>query len=320
MRKYGWFALMLLMPLIGRGQEESVTLDEWLQAGQQWLQENVDENVLELFQKADRDKIDLFFEEMQQSLQGDNVLDLAKLKPVAVAILPLLEQYEETLPYATWLKARMDYFDISERLNPSPSSPKVDQASALKMPKSKSGPEAERKAWQTQLEKRPAPKRAETLVSRLKPIFAAQNVPPQLVWVAEIESSFDPQARSPAGAAGLFQLMPATAQSLGLDIRPQDERLSPEKNARAASAYLETLYEKFGDWPLAIAAYNAGETRVRSLLEKHKAKTFGEIAQYLPAETQMYVPRIDATLQLREGVQLAKLESAKGSAATSNRK
>lgn len=320
MRIYGLLALMLLMPLMGRGQEEPVTLDDLLQAGQQWLQENVDQDVLELFQKADRDKIDLFFQELHQSLQGDDVLDLAKLKPVAVAILPMLEQYEETLPYAAWLKARMDYFDISQRLSPSPSSPTADQASALKLAKPKTGPEAERKAWQTQLEKRPAPKSAETLVSRLKPIFAAQNVPPQLVWMAEIESSFDPQARSPAGAAGLFQLMPATAQSLGLDIRPRDERLSPEKNARAASAYLETLYEKFGDWPLAIAAYNAGETRVRSLLLKHEARTFEEIARYLPAETQMYVPRVDATLRLREGVQLAKLKSAKGSVVTSNRK
>lgn len=309
MRIYAVLALVCFLPLPVKAQAESVFLDDLLQAGQEWLQENV----MHLLEQGDRDKVDKFFHELQQSLEGDDVLNIAKLKPVAVAILPLLEKYEETLPYAAWLQARMDYFDISEQLGLNASRQNSQKATSVKLPSLITGQEAEQKAWQTHLGKKPAPKGAEVLVSRLKPIFAAQNIPTQLVWIAEVESSFDPRARSPAGAAGLFQLMPTTAQSLGLNLRPSDERLSPEKNAQAASEYLDALHEKFGNWPLALAAYNAGETRVQSLLDKYKAKTFDEIAPYLPAETQMYVPRIDAILQLREGVQLAKLQPVKNS-------
>ena len=71
------------------------------------------------------------------------------------------------------------------------------------------------------------PAGAQTYVPRLKPIFVAGGVPAELVWLAEVESSFNPEARSPIGAAGLFQFMPATAKSVGLSLSPQDERLNP---------------------------------------------------------------------------------------------
>ncbi len=130
--------------------------------------------------------------------------------------------------------------------------------------------------------------------------------------MAEVESSFNPKARSPVGAAGLFQLMPATAKQNGLSLFPRDERLQPEKNARAAAQYLKYLHGRFGDWRLALAAYNAGEGRVQRLLQKHKARTFDRIATRLPAETQMYVPKIEATLLRREGLSLAALKGPAG--------
>ncbi len=86
----------------------------------------------------------------------------------------------------------------------------------------------------------------------------------------------------------------------------------PEKNARAAARYLRQLHGRFGDWRLAFAAYNAGETRVAALLKKHQARTFDEIAAYLPSETQLYVPKIEATLRKREGVTLADLKTGRG--------
>ncbi len=159
------------------------------------------------------------------------------------------------------------------------------------------------------MEKRPAPTGAEAYAQRLKPYFVAEQVPPQLVWLAEVESSFDADARSPAGAAGLYQLMPPTAQRLGLSLRPEDQRLVPEKSARAAAKYLHTLHDHFRDWPLTLAAYNAGEGNVQRLLDRHKVRTYDGIATHLPAETQMYVPKVEATILRREGVQLARLET-----------
>jgi membrane-bound lytic murein transglycosylase D len=122
--------------------------------------------------------------------------------------------------------------------------------------------------------------------------------------VAEVESAFNPRAVSPVGAAGLYQLMPATARQYGLMLEPDDDRFDPEKNARAAARHMSYLSWLFDDWPLAMAAYNAGHNRVRRLLVKHNARSFEEIASYLPLETQMFVPKVDATLVRREGVSL----------------
>jgi membrane-bound lytic murein transglycosylase D len=130
----------------------------------------------------------------------------------------------------------------------------------------------------------------------------AEGVPPELAWLAEAESSLNPQARSPVGAKGLFQFMPETAKSMGLSTFLPDERTHPEKSARAAARYLRTLHGRFGNWALALAAYNAGEGRVSRTLAKHGAKSFTAIADALPAETRMYVPKVCALIAMRAGV------------------
>ena len=158
---------------------------------------------------------------------------------------------------------------------------------------------------------RPMPKGAEQLVPKLKQVFASQGVPTELVWLAEVESSFDHRARSPAGAAGLFQLMPATAKQYGLRRWPFDQRYQAEPSALVAARHLKTLHKQFRDWPLAVAAYNAGEGRVGRLLAKHHARSFDAIAPYLPAETQMYVPKVEATVARREGTKLSRLPAPK---------
>src|SRR5437867_12464802 len=101
--------------------------------------------------------------------------------------------------------------------------------------------------------------------------------------------------------------MPATAKRYGLRTWPIDQRLKPEPSARAAAQYLQYLHGQFKDWRLALAAYNAGEGTVEKLLKGQKARTFDAIATRLPAETQMYVPRVEATILKREGVGLEKL-------------
>jgi membrane-bound lytic murein transglycosylase D len=92
---------------------------------------------------------------------------------------------------------------------------------------------------------------------------------------------------------------------------PRDQRYQPEPSARAAAQYLRQLRAKFGDWSLAMAAYNAGEGTVQKLLERQKIRSFDQIATRLPAETQMFVPKVEATVLRREGVALTKLQAAR---------
>jgi membrane-bound lytic murein transglycosylase D len=107
--------------------------------------------------------------------------------------------------------------------------------------------------------------------------------------------------------------MPETAKSLGLSTYLPDERTDVKKSAEAAARYLRMLYGKFGDWPLALAAYNAGEGRVRRLLKQKNAETFAEIAGSLPSETRMYVPKVCATIAVRAGLPPEKIPSPRAS-------
>ncbi|MDD5677430.1 MAG: lytic transglycosylase domain-containing protein [Kiritimatiellae bacterium] len=156
--------------------------------------------------------------------------------------------------------------------------------------------------WQKKLAKRPVPPNAAALIPRLKKVFQSEGLPPELVWVAEVESSLNPAARSPVGALGLFQLMPATARRFGLRTGFFDERKNPEKSAHAAARYLKFLYRALGSWPLALAAYNAGEGRVSRLMKLKRQSSFEGIANDLPLETQMYVPKVMALVSLRENI------------------
>jgi membrane-bound lytic murein transglycosylase D len=287
-------------------QDQPVVPVEIVESADQFLRENVDESVLNAL-GIDADRTRTFLVELQRQFQGTYVYDLAALRATATQLLPLLQQFEETQPYAVWLKSRLDYFEVAEKLRKDAS-----RVSTNTLRLAQPAPKVERKAWIEVVEQRPMPSMAFKQVGPLKKIFIAERVPPELVWLAEVESSFDAKARSPAGAAGLFQLMPATARSLDLSVGLlRDERFHPEKNARAAAHYLRQLHNRFGDWRLALAAYNAGEGRVAELLRKQKARTFDEIAHRLPAETQMYVPKVEATIRKREGRALADLKIPK---------
>lgn len=299
-------ASLLLGVVLSSAQEDTITLDDLVQSADQWAKENLDEDALRALQDVDRAKVKQFFSDIQKQFQGEYVMDLASLKDTAKTILPLLEGYEETQPYGAWLKARLDYLEVADQFRRTSPPPKVEPGQPPK-PAPNPAPNVERETWNKQLAERPWPVAAKPYVSRLKPIFTGQKVPPELVWIAEVESSFDPRARSPVGAAGLFQLMPATAKRFGLRTSPRDDRLRPEDSARAAAKYLDYLHGQFKDWRLALAAYNAGEGTVQKLLQRHKARTFDTIATHLPAETQMFVPRVEATLARREGVKLSEL-------------
>jgi len=288
-----------------------MTFEDLAQSAEQWAAENLEEDVLRLLEGVDHQRVEEFFRDIQKRLGGEYIVDLAALNSTAKAVLPLLESREETQPYAAWLKARLAYLEVAEEFQgSSPAPPRQPDQPAP--PPRNAPPKAEREVWAKKLANEPWPRAATNYVPRLKPLFAEQKVPPELVWIAEVESSFNPRARSPAGAAGLFQLMPGTAHQYGLRTWPLDHRLRPVDSARAAAKHLANLHGRFRDWRLALAAYNAGEGTVQTLLQRRKARSFDAIAPHLPAETQMYVPRVEATLARREGVKLSRLRFPSG--------
>jgi len=295
-------------------QAADPSIEDVLKAGEQALRENLDPRVAELFPPLDVASAGRLVSRIQDAFAGDDVVDIARFKQVAEAALPLLEQDAASRPYAAWLRTRMDYFQAADdlrRITPTkPTKPTKPKPSTPGKPAPKpANPTSaqQRQVWTRVVATEPWPAEAKRYVPMLKPVFVSENVPPELVWLAEVESRFNPEARSPAGAAGMFQLMPPTAQRMGLAMRPTDQRFQAEKSARASARYLRTLHGEFHDWPLALAAYNAGDGRVRRLLAKSKVKSFDHIASGLSAETQMYVPKIEALIQRREGKALAKL-------------
>lgn len=120
-----------------------------------------------------------------------------------------------------------------------------------------------------------------------------RGMPLELKYLPVIESALNPVAVSRAGATGLWQFMLKTATGLGLEVNSLvDERRDPYKSSEAAADYLMQLYNTFGDWSLAIAAYNCGPGNVNKALRRAGGgkKDFWEIYPFLPAETRGYVP------------------------------
>jgi len=123
----------------------------------------------------------------------------------------------------------------------------------------------------------------------------AHGVPEELKYLSIIESALIPTARSRVGAMGLWQFMPYTGRIYGVKrYRGIDERCDPEKSTEAAARYLKDLYEMFGDWELAIAAYNCGPGNVRKAQRRAGAKKFWDIYHRLPRETRSYLPQFVA--------------------------
>lgn len=130
--------------------------------------------------------------------------------------------------------------------------------------------------------------------------FEEEGVPRELLWLGLVESGFNPRARSPKNAVGMWQFVPAAAERYGLALTGGDERTDPVKSTRAAAQYLKFLYARFGDWPLAMAAYNAGEQKVQTAINRGGTTDFWRLAELglVPRETQAYVPAVLAARHL----------------------
>ena len=151
-------------------------------------------------------------------------------------------------------------------------------------------------------------KRAEQFLAYAKRVFRSRGMPEDLAYLAIVESGYRSEVRSPAGAAGAWQFMPYTGQKYGLNQDWwTDERLDPFKSTEAAADYLQKLYGDFGDWPTAIAAYNAGEGKIGRAKQGTGGRDFFEIKSrnhmlddraQLRDETKQYVPRYLAVTKI----------------------
>jgi len=133
-------------------------------------------------------------------------------------------------------------------------------------------------------------------------VFNQYKLPLQLKYLAIIESELNINALSHVGAKGPWQLMPGTARILSLKVNKKyDERTHFYKSTVAAAKYLRDLYNLFEDWPLAIAAYNAGPAPVYKAIKKSGSRNFWKLQHHLPAETRGHVKKFIATHYFFEG-------------------
>jgi membrane-bound lytic murein transglycosylase D len=138
-------------------------------------------------------------------------------------------------------------------------------------------------------------------VGMMQKILIRYGLPEDLVYVALIESGFSPKAYSVANASGPWQFISATGRRYGLRIDWwADERRDAEKSTHAAASYLRDLYGMFESWPLATAAYNAGEGKIQRAVTRYKSDDFSELIRhgYLKQETKDYVPKMLAALTI----------------------
>lgn len=290
---------------VGAAKPGTAEADELFRLGRELFEQVAPPEVQAQYEFPTREQWDAFVRRLQRAREGDSLAELAALAAEARSALSLLRTVPGYEDLADWLEQRLDEMEGAQQsLAPAPQPPPGPQRPLR--------PETPRPAvvqpvphynlWLERVRARPLPARARELMPRLQAAFRAEGVPAELAWVAEAESSLNPAARSPVGAKGLFQFMPDTAKAMGLSTFLPDDRTDPDRSARAAARYLRTLHGRFGNWALALAAYNAGEGRVGRTLTAKRATTYTAIADALPAETRMYVPKVCALIATRTGV------------------
>jgi membrane-bound lytic murein transglycosylase D len=281
---------------------------DWYDLGKALFDQYATDEIKAEYTFPTREDWEDFLKRFQDSLENGSLEELAAYEEEARAALELLKTIPEQDETVAWLSTRLDEVEAARVAAATRAPPTRPQEAPPKpLPPGLSAEVPHYDLWVGRVQKRPLPPSAVEYGPLLRRVFEREGLPPELVWLAEAESTFNPKATSPAGARGLFQLMPQTAKAQGLSLFPLDERTEPEKSAAAAARLLRTLHDRFGSWPLALAAYNAGEGRVSRTLKARKGRSYADIAEALPGETRMYVPKVLAMVAVREGMDPARL-------------
>ena len=150
-------------------------------------------------------------------------------------------------------------------------------------------------------------KRAQRYLPHIRKRFLAEGLPEELSYLPFAESGFNPFAASHAGAGGIWQFMPTTGRNYGLIVDDWvDERRDPYKSTEAAIRYLKKLHADFGDWALALAAYNAGEGAIGRALKKTGCEDYFSLCKAsddLKKETKLYVPKFLALVKVARNLE-----------------
>ncbi|MDM7920798.1 MAG: transglycosylase SLT domain-containing protein [Pyrinomonadaceae bacterium] len=146
--------------------------------------------------------------------------------------------------------------------------------------------------------------RSGMFMSMARRVFREEGIPENVTWLGQVESAWKPTAMSWAAASGLWQFIPGTGSRFGLRRTAYvDERNSFEEATRASARYLKFLFNRYGNWELAMAAYNCGEGNVDRAIRRAGVANFWAAYPYLPKETRNYVPNILATILIANNPQ-----------------
>ena len=146
--------------------------------------------------------------------------------------------------------------------------------------------------------------RSGMFMSMARRVFRQEGVPENMAWLGQVESTWKPTALSWASASGLWQFIPGTGSRFGLQRTAYvDERNSFDEATHASAKYLKFLYDRYGSWELAMAAYNSGEGNVDRAVRRAGVANFWVAYPYLPQETRNYVPNILATILIANSPQ-----------------
>ncbi len=253
--------------------------------------------------------LNLAMTEVDALADQDNVTELASYKEVFRTIVTEHEahfgkdQQDLAHEYGSVFKLRSEMFDVQARVE-NPTAEATDlpalEPVATSVPMTKNRVVEDNIQWllanRREVVIRWLP-RTDTYFPMIEQIFKEEGVPDELKYLALPESGLNPRARSKASAVGMWQFMASTGRTYGLSVTDYvDERMDPVKATRAAARHLKDLYNKYGDWHIALAGYNCSPRCIQRAISRaggtiKNPPSYWKMSPYLPRETQGYIPQ-----------------------------